>query len=84
MCSGRISVVPALDAALPAIGLNGADPHLDGQHYPNLLRMAFAHAWSPVAASWLGYAAGIWMRRDDRCNHSLAQNHSAGPAPALN
>ena len=36
LCAGRISVVPALAAAVPAIGLDGADHDLDGQHHPNL------------------------------------------------
>ena len=56
-------VVPSLDAAVPAVGLDAADHHLDGQHYSHLLRLAFADAWSSVDSSWLDYAAGIRVRR---------------------
>ncbi len=58
MCAGRVSVVPALDAAVPAVGLDAADHHLDGQHYSHLLRLAFADAWSSVDRSGLDY--GCW------------------------
>ena len=72
MCAGRVSVVPALAAAVPAVGLDAADHHLDGQHYSHLLRLAFAHAWSSVDGSWLDYVAGIWVRRDGRCNYRVS------------
>ena len=69
VCTGRISVVPALAAAVPAVGLDGADHHLDGQHHPDLLRLASARTWPSVVASWLDYAAGIWGSRRDGCSH---------------
>ncbi len=84
MCTGRISVVSALAVAVPAVGLDGADHRLDGQHHPNLLRLAFAHARTSVAGSGLDYAAGIRMRGDGRCNHPVAPNHSTGRATVLN
>lgn len=84
MRTGRISVVPSLAAAVRAVGIDAADHHLDGEHYPHLLRLASAHAWSPVAGSWVDHAAGIRMRRDDGCNHPVAPNHSTGRATVLN
>ena len=84
MRTGCLSVVPALAAAVPAVGLDGADHHLDSEHHPNLLRLAFAHAWSSVAGSWLDYAAGIRIRGNGRCNHPVAPNHSTGSATVLN
>src|SRR5258708_34263054 len=80
----RFSVVPALAPAVRAVGLDGADHYLDSEHHPNLLRLAFAHAWSSVAGSWLDYAAGIRMRRDGRCNHPVAPDHSTGRATVFN
>jgi hypothetical protein len=77
-------MVPALAAAVPAVSLDAADHHLDGEHYPNLLRVASAHAWSSMVGSWLDYAAGIRMCRDNRCNHPVAPNHSTGRATVLN
>ena len=71
MCAGRISLVPALAAAVRAVGLDGADHHLDSQHHPNLLRLAFAHAWSSVAGSWLDHAAGIRSRGSVHCGSSV-------------
>jgi hypothetical protein len=46
--------------------------------------LAFAHAWSSVAGAWLDYAVGIWMCRDDRCNHPVAPSHSTSRATVLN
>ena len=37
-----------------------------------------ANAWTSVGASCLGYVAGVRIRRDDRCNHPGAPNHSTG------
>src|SRR5258708_39704320 len=84
MRTGGLSVVPALAPAVRAVGLDGADHYLDSEHHPNLLRLAFAHAWSSVAGSWLDYAAGIRMRRDGRCNHPVAPDHSTGRATVFN
>jgi hypothetical protein len=44
MCAGRISLVPALAAAVPAVGLDAADHHLDSEHYPYLLCLASARS----------------------------------------
>ena len=84
MRTGRLSVVPALAAAVRAVGLDSADHHLDGEHHPNLLRLAFAHAWSAVVGSWLDYAAGIRSRGNGWCNHLVAPNHSTRRAVVLN
>ena len=75
-----LSVVPSLGAAVPAIGIDRADHHLDSQHHSNLLRLAFAHARPSVAGSRLDSAPGIRMRRDRRCSHYAAPNHSIGCA----
>ncbi len=42
--------------------------HLDGEHHPNLLCLAFACTWSSVDRSWLDHAAGIRMRGNGRCD----------------
>src|ERR1700686_1014775 len=84
MRTGRLSVVPALAPAVRAVGIDGADHHLVSEHHPNLLRLAFAHAWSSVVGSWLDYAAGIWMRGSGRGNHPVAPSHSTGCATVLN
>jgi hypothetical protein len=84
LCTGRISMVPALAAAVPAVGLDGADHHLDSEHYPDLLRLAFAHAWSSVVGSWLDYAAGIRIRGNGRCNYHVSPVHTTGSNPMLN
>jgi hypothetical protein len=84
MCTGRVSVVLALDAAVRAVGLDAADHHLDGEHYPYLLRLAFAHAWSSVAGSWLGYVAGIRIGGSGRCNHRVSPVHTTVDNPMLN
>ena len=81
----RIPMVSSLAAAISDVGLDDADHCLDGEHYPDLRQLAFAHTWASVGgASWLGDAAGIRMRRDDRCNHPLAPNHSTGRSTVLN
>ena len=84
LCAGRVSVVPALAAAVRAVGLDGADHHLDSQHHPDLLCLAFAHAWSSVVGSGLDYAAGIRMRGNGRCNHRVSPDHSTGRDTVLN
>jgi hypothetical protein len=84
MRTGRLYVVPALAAAVHAVGLDAADHHLDREHHPNLLRLAFAHAWSSVVGSWLDYAAGIRMRGSGRCNYRVSPAHTTGHATVLN
>src|SRR4051812_21988122 len=68
VCAGRVSVVPALVAAVPALGIDAAADGLDGQYFANLPGLALAVARAGVAGSRLGPAAGIWIgcssRRD--------------------
>jgi osmotically inducible protein OsmC len=81
----RIPMVSPLAAAISEVGLDAADHPLDCEHYPHLRHVALAHPWASVGvASWLGNAAGVRMHRDDRCNHSVAPNHSTGRATVLN
>ena len=54
VCTGRISVVPSVAAALRPVGVDGAHHHLDSQHHPNLLCLAFADAWTSVASCRVG------------------------------
>jgi hypothetical protein len=77
-------MVPSLAAALRAVGLDCANHHLDSQHYPYLLRLAFAHAWSSVVGSWLDYAAGIRIRGNDRCNYRASPIHTTGGSSVFN
>ncbi len=78
MCAGRVSMVSAVAAAIHAPGLDAANHHLDGEHNPHVLRLAFARAGSPVGASWLGYAAGIRICGDCRCNHRVSPVQATG------
>ena len=54
--TGRVSVVLAVAPALSAIGLDGADYDLDGEHYAYLLRVAFTRAGASLDTSWLDHA----------------------------
>ena len=78
--TGCVPMVPALDAAVPEVGLDTAYHHVDGEHYPYILRLAPARAWTSVGASWLDCSAGVRIRRDDLCNRPVAPNHSTGRA----
>ena len=73
LCTGHISVVPSLAAAVHAVGLYGADRHLDSEHHSDLLRVAFARSWASVGASPLDYAVGIRMRGNSWRNFRFAQ-----------
>ena len=84
VCAGRISMVPALDAPVRAISLDGADHHLDSQHHPDLLRLAFACAGSSMGGSWLDYAAGIRIRGDCRCHYPVSPVRATGGSVTLN
>jgi hypothetical protein len=77
MRTGHISVVRSLAAAVPPIGFNAADRHLDGQHYPYLLCLAFAHSGTAMVSSWLGYAAGVRIGGDSSCNYRFAPDHTS-------
>ncbi len=83
MCTRRLSMVPALAAAVPAINHDSAHHDLDGQHCPYLLRLAFAQSWTPVAGSGLDYAAGIRSPGSVRCSYRVAQVPATGNAPGL-
>ncbi len=76
--TGRISMVPALAAAVPAVGFDAANHHLDGQHDPYLLRLASAQAWTSVGSSWLDYAAGIRVGGSGRGHYRVAPKHTSG------
>jgi hypothetical protein len=83
--AGRIPMVSSLAAAISDVGLDAADHPLDGEHYPHLRHVALAHTWASVGvASRLGNAAGIRMRRVDRCSHPVAPDHSTGRPTVLN
>ena len=84
MRTGRISVVPSLAVAVRAVGLNGAADHLDNQHHPHLLRLAFARDGPAVGRSWLDYAAGIRIDGNSRCNYRASPIHTAGGGVMLN
>jgi hypothetical protein len=84
MRTGGISVVPSLAAAVPAVTLDAADHHLDGEHYPYLLRLASARTWTSVVSSWLDNAAGIRMRGRGRCNSRFAPDHTIGHRVKVN
>src|SRR5258708_121666 len=51
LCSGRISMVPAVAAAVHKVDLNGAAHDLDFEHYSHLLCLASAHSWTAVVSS---------------------------------
>jgi alpha-1,6-mannosyltransferase len=63
--------------AVSAIGLDAADHHMDGEHYPNLLCLAFACPWPSVDSSWVDHAAGIRMRGNGRCHYRISQVQTA-------
>jgi hypothetical protein len=77
-------MVPPLAAAILAVGLDGADHHLDSQYHPDLLRLAFAYAWADVAGSLVDYAAGIRIRGGGWCNYRVAPVHTTRDNPSLN
>ncbi len=69
----RIPVVSSVASAISDVGLDAADHYLDRKHFPDLRHVALAHNWASVGlASWLGDAAGIWMRGSGRINHCVS------------
>jgi len=82
--AGDIPVVPSVAAAVLAVGLDGADRHMDSEHHPHLLRLAFAHDWSALVRSGLDFAAGIRVRGHGRCNYHVSPVHTTGGNPMLN
>ena len=53
------------------------------EHYPYLLCLAFAHAWSAVVSSWLDHAAGIRIRGSSCCHYRFASDHTIGRTAML-
>ena len=84
MCTSRVSVVPALAAALPEIDLGAANHHLDGEHYPYLLRVASAYDWTSMVGSWVDHGGGIRSRSSWRYNHLAAPTFATSNSPMLN
>jgi hypothetical protein len=70
--AGRISVVPAVDAAVSSLTLHAANHHMDSEHHSYLRRLAFTYTWTSLVGSWLGYAGGIRIRGNSRCNYLAA------------
>src|SRR3981189_2638127 len=60
--AGGVPLVPFVVASVRAIGIDGAAHHLEHQHPPDFLRMAFAYTWSPVDRSRLDQGAGRRIR----------------------
>ena len=52
--TGRVPVVLTLASAVRAIGFNIAAHCMDGQHYPHVYRLAFAHTGTSLCASGAG------------------------------
>jgi hypothetical protein len=74
----RLPVVSSLAAAILDVGLDVADHRLDREHYAHIRPMALARTGAAVgAASWLGHAAGIWMRGNGRCHICFSPAHLA-------
>ena len=84
MCAGRVSLVPPLAPALPSIGPGAANHHLDGEHYPDLLRVASAYTRTSMAGSWVDHGAGVRSRSRGRYNDRAATTYAAGSSPMLN
>src|ERR1700704_1810388 len=83
MCARHLSMVPAMAAAVPAVDNDWAAHDMDRQHYPNLLRLAFAQRRTPLGDTGLDYAAGIRSAGSVRCGHRCAQVPATGNAPVL-
>jgi len=84
MCTRRVSVVPALAAALLEIDLGAANHHLDGEHYPYLLRVASAYNWTSMVGSRVDHGGGIRSRSSWRYNHLAAPTCATCNSPMLN
>ena len=77
-------MVPSLAAAVPAVGLDAADHHLDGEHHPYLLRLASARTGASLVGSGLDYAAGIWICGSGRCNCRISPGQTTSGNRMLN
>ena len=83
VCTGCISMVHAVAAAVPAIGLDAADHHLDIKHYPYLLCLALAHTGTAMGGSRLDFAVGIWIRGSGSRNHRIPSDQAIGRTTVL-
>src|SRR4029077_11946882 len=66
LCTGRVSVVPPLAAAVPSLDIDAATYGLDYQYSANLLGLALEVAWTSVEGPRLGSTAGVWIRCNSR------------------
>src|SRR5438270_14100894 len=73
-----VSLVPCLAVAVPALGLESADHHLDREYYPHVHCLASAHAWASVGASWLGHVARIWIGSNRGRNYRASTLQQTG------
>ena len=77
VCAGSVSVVPAVDVAVPALGINSAAHGVDNQYFANLFRLAFAVTGTRVAGPCMDAGGGVWLCRrscGDRMGWSVGQN----------
>ena len=72
VCTGCLSLVLALAAAVHPVRLDGADYRLDSEHHPYLLRLASAHPGTTMVSSWLDHGTGIWSRGNGRRDYRIA------------
>ena len=74
----RVPLVSSLAAAISDVGLDPADHRLDCEHHPHLHDVALAHTWASVGStSWLGDAAGVWVRGNRGCNSRFAPDETS-------
>src|SRR5438270_12216658 len=78
-----VSLVPCLAVAVPALGLESADHHLDREYYPHVHCLASAHAWASVGASWLGHVARIWIGSNRGRNYRASTLQQTGGGAVL-
>jgi hypothetical protein len=79
--TGHLSVVPCLAAAVPPVGVNASGHHLDGEHLPDLLRLASSRDGATMVASWLDHDSGIRSHGNRWGNHRFAPDHTPGNIP---
>jgi hypothetical protein len=80
----RLSLVSSLASAVSEVGLDIADHHMDGEHYPHLRGLAFAYAWTSLGGSWLDHVARIRIGRDSEPNNRFAAARTTGSVSMLN
>src|SRR5262249_28035314 len=77
LCAGRLSMVPAVAAAVPALHFDTADRHLDCKHHSYILCLASSDTLTRVGCSGLDYASGVRFGGSNRRRHVLA------PVPSI-